>query len=148
MVEDQFKAYLKKDSFIFFDLSGSKVPYLVTSIDDGVHFVITLEDVPNKRESDLLSGLDVWIPLENVKPRHQRSPRNIRNKWDEYKIEDQRTNTVYEIVRVEEFPQQLMAIVIVNDKEIMIPLNDQLISSIDQESKMIRMEIPEGLLDL
>lgn len=148
MVEEQFKGYIQKGAFVFFDLSGSKVPYLITDIEDGAHFVLSLEDVPNKRESDLLSGLEVWVPLDSVKARHQRSPRNINDKWHEYKIEDQRTQSLYDVIRVEEFPQQLMAIIIINHKEILIPLNDHLISSIDKENKMIRMEIPDGLFDL
>ncbi len=148
MIEDQYKSYLKKGNFVFFDLHGSKVPYLITGIDDGAHFIVSLEDVPNKKESDMLSGLDVWIPLEEVKPRHQRSPKNIKGKWYEYRIEDQYTNSIYEIIRTEEYPQQLMAVIMLNDKEILIPLSDALITSIDKENKLIRMEIPEGLLDL
>lgn len=148
MIEDQYKSYLKKGSFIFFDLNGSKVPYMLMDIDDGAHFVITIEDVYNKMESDLLSGLDIWIPLENVKSRHQRSPRNIKDKWSDYRIKDEKTQAYFDIIRTEEFPQQLMAVVEVENKEILIPLNEQLISDIDKENKIIVMEIPEGLLDL
>ena len=118
------------------------------AIDDGAHFVITIEDVYNKMESDLLSGLDIWIPLENVKSRHQRSPRNIKDKWSDYRIKDEKTQAYFDIIRTEEFPQQLMAVVEVEKKEILIPLNEQLISDIDKENKIILMAIPEGLLDL
>ena len=148
MIEDQFKTYIKTGSFIFFSLNGSKVPFLITAIEDGAHFVISLKDVSNKKASDLLSGLDIWIPLESVKPRHQRSPRNLKDKWDEYRIEDEITHAMYEVIRVEEFPQQLMAVISIDDKEILIPLSDQLISRIDKESKMITMQIPDGLLEL
>ncbi len=41
-----------------------------------------------------------------------------------------------------------MAIVETNGKEMMIPLHDQLIVDIDKDQKVIRMEIPEGLLEL
>jgi len=148
MIEDQFKGYVREGSFLFFEHNGSKVPYMVISKDDGAHFVVTLDDVPNKRESDKLSGLDLWIPLEIVKPRHQRSPRNIKDKWSEYRIVDQNSDVVYDILRVEEYPQQLMAVIMVDNKEILIPLSDQLISDIDKPNKMITMTIPEGLMDL
>lgn len=148
MIEDQFKTYIKKDSFVFFNLDGSKVPYLIKGIEDEAHFVISLEDVPNKRESDLLAGKDLWIPLDDVKSRHQRSPRNIQDKWIEYFIMDDASNMRYKIIRVEEFPQQLMAVIRIGEKEHLIPLSDQLISSIDKENKIINMEIPAGLLEL
>lgn len=148
MIEDQFKGYIREGSFLFFEQNGVKVPYMVISKEDGAHFVVTLDDVPNKKESDILSGLDLWVPLEIVKPRHQRSPRNIMDKWNEYRIADQKSELVYDIIRVEEYPQQLMAVIKIDNKEILIPLSDQLISSIDKGNKMITMTIPEGLMDL
>ena len=148
MVEDQFKVYLQKGTFIFFELDGSKVPYPIIDTEDGSHYVVSLGDVKNKKDSDALSGLEIWIPLETVKPKHQRSPKNIPGKWHEYRIMDQKNHILYEVLRVEEFPQQLMAIINIENKEILIPLSDQLITSIDKENKIIYMEIPEGLLDL
>ncbi len=148
LVDQQLKTYIRKSTYLFFDLDGSKVPYQITDVDDGNHFVITLQDVLNKKDSDVLGNIEFYIPLESVKARHQHSPKNIRGKWDEYSILDTQHNGFYEIIRVEEFPQQLMAIINIHSKEILIPLSDQLISSIDKENKIIKMDIPEGLLDL
>lgn len=148
MIEDQYKAYLRKDAFVFFDLNGSKVPFRISETEEGAHFVLALEDISDKKDSDFLSGRELWVPLESVKSRHQRSPRNIKNKWSEYRIEDELTKTIYTILRVEEFPQQLMAVIMINEKESLIPLSDQLITNIDKENKLIKMNIPEGLLDL
>lgn len=148
MIEDQFKGYLTKGTFIFFELNGSKVPYQVIETDDSNHFVILLEGVNNKKDSDLLSGYNIWIPIESVKSRHLRSPKNIPGKWHEYRIIDEGTKLSFDILRVEEYPQQLMAIINIENKEILIPLSDQLISSIDKENKIINMIIPNGLLDL
>jgi ribosomal 30S subunit maturation factor RimM len=41
-----------------------------------------------------------------------------------------------------------MAVIELNAHELLIPLHEQLISSIDKDQKIIHMEIPEGLLDL
>ena len=124
------------------------MPFKIAGYEDGAHFVLSLEDISSKKDSDFLSGLEIFVPLNLVKSRHQRSPRNIKDKWNEYKIIDQETNAVYEILRVEEYPQQLMAVVQLGDKEILIPLSDQLITSIDKVDKVLMMNIPEGLLDL
>jgi 16S rRNA processing protein RimM len=148
LVDQQLKSYIRKSTYLFFDLDGSKVPYQITDVDDGNHFVITLRNIINKKDSDVLSNNQFYIPLESVKPRHQHSPKNIMGKWDEYRILDTQHQVFYDILRVEEFPQQLMAIINIHSKEILIPLSDQLMSSIDKENKIINMEIPEGLLDL
>lgn len=148
LLEKQYKVYLQKNNFIFFDIDGSKVPFEIKSVEEGAHFVISLTDVNNKKDSDALGGLDFFIPLESVKAKHQYSPKNIRDKWDEYRIRNTKSEDVYDVIRVEEFPQQLMAIIQIGSKEILIPLSDQLISSIDKKNRIIQMEIPEGLLDL
>ena len=41
-----------------------------------------------------------------------------------------------------------MAVIEVNERELLIPLHEQLILNIDREEKIISMEIPDGLLDL
>ena len=110
--------------------------------------VKTLDDVDGRQESDKLAGKEFWVPLEQVKPRHQKSPRNIKAKWEDYTIYDEKSGVSFAILRTEEFPQQLMAIVETNGKEMMIPLHEQLIVEIDKEKKVIRMEIPEGLMEL
>jgi 16S rRNA processing protein RimM len=148
MVEDQFKGYLLAGNYVFLDLNGVKVPFRITDVEEGNHFVIFLEDVANKKDSDALSGLELWVPLNFVKPRHQKSPKNIPGKWDEYQIHDNQKESFHKIERVEEFPQQMMAVIQMNEKEVLIPLSDHLITSIDKEKKIIHMELPEGIMDL
>jgi len=148
MIEDRLKGYVKPGLFVFLDLNGSRVPFQIKVVDDVQHFVILLEGINGKQESDTLTGKEIWIPMEQVKSRHLKSPRNINEKWDDYLIHDQKTNTSFRILRTEEFPQQLMAVIELNAHELLIPLHEQLILSIDRDQKIISMEIPEGLLDL
>ena len=148
MIEDKFTSYVQRGSFVFFDIDGSRVPFQVSSVEEGQHFVISLEDVDGRQESDKLAGKEFWVPLDQVKPRHQKSPRNIKAKWEDYTIHDEASGASYPILRTEEYPQQLMAVIEINGREILIPLHDQLIVDIDKDQKVIRMEIPEGLLEL
>lgn len=148
MTDPSLKVYVQRGAFLFIDIDGSKVPFKISDVDDSAHFVVSFEGVLNKRDSDRLTGFDLYIPLSGVKPRHQRSPRNVNAKWEEYQIENMGTQQRYDILRVEDFPQQLMAIVLVDGKETMIPLSDQLIHEIDKAGKIVRMQIPEGLFEL
>ncbi len=148
MIEDTHKSYIKSGAYIFIDIDGSKVPFRIDEVEDNAHFVIRLEDLHHKSESDLLSGKEIWIPMENVKSRHLKSTRNLRDAWDQYQIEDVETLARYSILKVTELPQQTMASILVDQKELLIPLSEPLIESIDKEEKIIRMHIPEGLLDL
>ncbi|MDZ4748299.1 MAG: hypothetical protein SH808_07400 [Saprospiraceae bacterium] len=148
LIEDRLRSYIKPGSYIFMDLDGSRVPFKIQEVEDGQHFVILLADINGKQESDTLTGKEIWVPLEQVKPRHLKSPRNLNEKWDDYKIRDEENGSEYRILRTEEYPQQLMAVIDLAGREVLIPLSDQLITGIDKDNKVISMEIPEGLLDL
>jgi 16S rRNA processing protein RimM len=43
-------------------------------------------------------------------------------------------------------PQQTMASMVYQNKEVLFPINDQFVKSIDQAAKKILVELPDGLL--
>lgn len=147
-IENSLKNYVQKDAYLFFMLNGSRVPFKVNFVEDGAHFVVALDTITDKSLSDVLAGLEIWIPLHSVRPQHLKSPKNIRDKWDQFVIIAQDSGHHFPILRVEEFPQQLMAIISFEGKEVLIPLSEQLITSIDRKKREIYMQIPEGLLEL
>lgn len=147
-IEDRFKVYLKRGIYIFLDLEGSKVPFQITSIEDQQHFIVSLEGVDNKEQSDRLAGGMVWIPAAQIRERHKNAAFHFKETWKDYILHDIRTGDEFPVIRTEEFPQQLMAIIRYQEREIMIPLHEQLIDRIDREQKCILMHIPEGLLEL
>jgi 16S rRNA processing protein RimM len=49
---------------------------------------------------------------------------------------------------VQEYPQQLIAIVQYKNKEVMFPLNIDIIKGIDVEGGEIYVDLPVGLLDV
>ena len=148
LVEDKLKTYFIPGEYIFLNIDGSKIPYKINEVNEDAHFVISLEDINSKEFSDKLTNKEIWIPIEKVKSRHQNAPRHLKDEWADYFILDQATLQPHPILRTEEFPQQLMAVIEWKGKEIYVPLHEQLISSIDRKEKIIYMKIPEGLLEL
>jgi len=63
-------------------------------------------------------------------------------------VQDKTHGVLGEIKEIIEYPQQEMAAIIIKEKEVLIPLNEQLILEIDEEKKLISMDLPEGLLNL
>lgn len=148
LVEDKLKGYFIPGEFIFLDIDGSKVPFKINDISEDAHFVLTLDDVHSKEISDTLTNKDIWIPLDKIKARHQNAPKHLKDEWSDYFILDQATLQMHPILRTEEFPQQLMAVIEWKGKELYVPLNEQLISRMDRKEKIIYMSLPEGLLEL
>jgi 16S rRNA processing protein RimM len=148
LVENKLKPYIRPGEYLFLDLQGSKVPYKIEAVNEEVHFVIELEDIHGKEESDALTNKEIWIPLDKVKAIHKLAPRRLQDEWRNYMILDKATRKMHAILRTEEFPQQLMAVIEWNGKEYFIPLAEQLITSIDRKEKIVYMDLPEGILDL
>jgi len=65
-----------------------------------------------------------------------------------YTICDINSSFAAVIISVDEQPGQLLATVNLKGKEIFIPLHPDLILSVNHKKKLIKMSLPEGLVDL
>ncbi|GGH09168.1 16S rRNA processing protein RimM [Sphingobacterium alkalisoli] len=65
-----------------------------------------------------------------------------------YLVMDEHHGELGKITDVQEMPQQFIATVDMNGKELMFPLSDDLILGIDAEEEVIEVDLPEGLVDL
>ena len=52
------------------------------------------------------------------------------------------------IDEVVEMPEQFMAFLSYQEKEVMVPLNEFFIQDIDPENKIILMELPDGIFNI
>ena len=68
--------------------------------------------------------------------------------YEGFTIIDKNLGEIGTIESVVEFPQQDMAFVTYKEKEVMIPLNDSIVTQIDEDKKELIVDLPEGLLEL
>lgn len=147
-VETRFESYLKPGVFIFLDLDGAKVPFSIFAFESGTHQVLSLSGVDVREYADTLQGKELWIPEDQVKARHKLILAARRDKWTGYTLQDETSGHSFVIDRTEEFPQQLMAIVRHAGREVLIPMHEDLIVEVDHTAQVVRMRLPEGLVEL
>jgi 16S rRNA processing protein RimM len=63
-------------------------------------------------------------------------------------VHDKTAGELGEIIEIHEYPQQFIAVVPYKFNEVLFPLNDDLILEIDEENEIVRVDLPEGLIDL
>lgn len=134
--------------FLFLDVEGSKVPFLITELVEGADLLVKFEDVDTPEAASRLTGKTVWIPTDHAEE-------TIEDEQDDlefgvlkgYQLIDKQAGELGVIDRVEAYPQQEIAIVKYRDKEVMVPLHADLIISIDAENQKIEMDLPEGLFE-
>ncbi|MBU2884877.1 ribosome maturation factor RimM [Gilvimarinus agarilyticus] len=107
--------------------------------------IAKIEDIDSIEEANKLVGCELYLPLSNLPDLpngqyyyHQLVGLTLVNQGKELGIVD----SVYEIA-----PQNLLSITH-QGKEIMIPINDQIIESVDFEKNIILAKLPEGLLEV
>lgn len=134
---------------IFLDLRGKKLPFFIESVREGNEILLKLEDVDSKEAADGLSSKEVFLRESDIIPLDEREmePDDF-TQFMGYQIKDTELGLIGEIEDVIEYPQQMMAALTYQDREILIPMNAAFIKEIQKENKIIIMELPEGLLEL
>ncbi|MEO0779705.1 MAG: 16S rRNA processing protein RimM, partial [Bacteroidota bacterium] len=92
------------------------------------------------RSQDLLPAEERTLELEEEGLEYQRCVGFL--------LTDVQTGPVGTIVEILEYPQQEMAVVRQEAREWLIPLHAGLIHELDEAERVLRMDLPEGLLDL
>jgi 16S rRNA processing protein RimM len=139
--------WLKKDDVLFLELNkGSFIPYFVQSAKapDEEEYNVTLEDVERVEDAKKLIGKNVYVKEDIIAGYSKESPLL----WIGFNIVDKTLGSLGQIEDVFQAGPQWLAKIDHEGKEVLIPLIDQMILDLNIRNKFIRMDLPEGLLDL
>lgn len=142
---DSPEEYAGLDS-AFVEVKGSLIPYFfrVENINNN-KAVVTFEDL-NPEEALSLVGADLYLPLSLL-------PKLTGNKFYFHEVKgfhliDGEYGDIGAIQTIIEYPAQPLFQVFHGDKEILIPVIDQVIDRVDRENGVIYISAPKGLIDL
>jgi len=132
------------EPFLFMKMDGIAVPFFVEDIfEKGGNVIVKFEDVDDESQGSMYLNKEVFIE-QHEKEKPAISIKDLVN----YHIVDASFGDLGPILRIDEFPQQEIAVCEVNEKQILIPLNNDFIDEIDDENRQIMMSLPDGLIDL
>ena len=132
---------------IFLDYFGQYVPFFIEYFEDNA---IKLEDVNTPEDANKLGNIPIFLSENQIDLDTIVSGGIITSELSNFKIIIPSGIEIGDILRVEEFPSQMMAIVLnkMSGKEIMIPMVKSWIQEFDEAKMEIIMDIPEGLLKI
>ena len=133
---------------IFIKIKDRYIPYFIEEIfpyknnSIRVHF----EDINDENEAKMLINKEIYLPCNSL-------PVLEGNKFyyheiEGFKIKDKKVGELGYIKYVNDKSPQHLFVVGYNKKEILIPINDDLIENIDRKEKLINMNLPSGLIEL
>lgn len=141
------KGWLKKNDVLFLELNkGSFIPFFIMNVkaDREEECIVRLEDVETVEAAKKLIGRQVYV--EDIVLENQKLDSPLL--WIGFNIIDKQLGEVGKINDVLQTAHQWLASVKYRDKEVLIPLIEEMIVDLNIRNKYIRMDLPEGLLDV
>ena len=133
---------------VFIDYRNTFIPFFIESsqFHKSDLLRVQFENVTTEAEADSLLKSDVYLPLEFL-------PKLEGNKFYFHEvigfaITDKNFGPVGTITGVNDSTAQALFEIERDGKEILIPVNDDFIKTVDRKNKTIVVETPEGLIDL
>lgn len=148
---DEFVEDFVQAEVIFLTIGGKEIPYFIEKIDLQSELVVQLEDVTDRNTAAQLSSKSIYLREQDILADEKRQLETEELAYaylTNFLMVDEVAGEIGEIEEVIELPQQEMAVVNYKNKEILIPLNDQLITEIDKNHQQIKVALPDGLLEL
>ncbi len=149
-IEAHFLDDLADCSVVFLRIDGRPIPFFIEDIDYKGALLLKLEDVDNPEAAKALSGTEISLRRSEISS-NLRAPASAPTSYHTYlgySLIGSNEQAIGPIKAIEQFPQQVMAIVERKGKEILIPLNDKFILQVDEQQQRITVELPDGLLEL
>lgn len=139
--------YTKMES-VFIDKNKNLIPFFIerSSLHKSTLLRVKFEDIDSEEGADKLLKSELYLPLEFL-------PQLTGNKFYYHEIfgfeaEDLSFGLIGIIKGVNDSTNQAILEIDRNGSEILIPLIDDFIKSVDREQKKIILEVPEGLIDI
>ena len=141
------KTSLKGLQTIFIEeRKNSFLPWFIESakIKNEHEVFLNLEGVTTKEAARKLTQKEVWFTEADLKKfAAKSSPVNLLG----YSIFNEK-KFLGEIVEVIEQAHQMLCRIEINNKEVLIPLNEESLQKIDHKKKEVSVKLPDGLLEI
>jgi len=144
---DSPKNYTELES-VYVQMNGQLIPFFIESLDmrHNNNAVVTFADIDSIEQASLLTGCDLYLPLEMLPPLS--GNRFYYHEVKDYLVNDEVYGQIGTIQEVLEYPHQAVLRILFKEKEILIPITDEIIVDVNRETRTIYTRSPEGLIEL
>ena len=133
---------------VFLKIEGILVPFFIEEFSESSFpfYIIKLENIDDDISARELLGRDVYIPDKHIS---QIASKQIKLKdFIAFSLKDQHDHLIGEIVDLLEIPGNSLFVVDLNGREILIPVQNQLIIDINWDDNILKMNISDGIINM
>ena len=147
--EPQFEYSVEEADRFFVELEGLLVPFFLK--EDGIRLkntnsaIVTFDDVETEKYAKRLIGCSVYLFQSEI---IEESENSTSSELIDYLVLDDKKNKIGRIIQIDDYSGNIVFTVDYNGNEILIPYNEDLLIEINDHSKTIKLQLPEGLFEL
>lgn len=146
--EDDITEEIKEQEWVFIEVDKKPVPFFISSAKEHTSgkLVIKFDSYNSRDVMKEFTGCRVFSGQEQDDRKLQVTPHLI---LAGYKVYDREDDYLGLIDKVLSLPMQYMLVLMTDeDRELLIPLNESWIVEINKSEKVIKLDLPEGILNL
>lgn len=142
-----FPENYKKLESVFVEFNDRLVPFFIEKISlQKNKAIIKFEDIDSADQALELQSTGLYLPLEAL-PALEGNQFYFHEIVD-FTVTDVKLGTLGIVKNIYNLPHQDLIAMEYKGKEVLIPISDSTVISLDREKKELTVELPEGLLDV
>ena len=144
---DDPELFLEMES-VFVEQHKTLIPFFIqrSQLHKSSLLRVQFEDIHDEASANALLGTELFLPLDFLPPLE--GNKFYYHEIIGFKVSDTRFGDVGVLVGVNDKTAQHLFVIEKQGKEILIPINDLFIKQVDRENKMLRLDVPKGLIEL
>lgn len=143
---DEPENYSELES-VFVEIEQKLVPFFIESLSiRGEKALVKFEEVDDAERAEELKGSKIFLPLENLPPLEGKS--FYFHEVINFTVTDKSFGLIGTITDIYDVSAQQLFSIDHKGKEVLVPVNDDIIEQVDRDKKMIYVDLPEGLVDI
>lgn len=153
-IENTIPLNIKETELMFIEIDGALVPFFIDkngiSLDSTGQMksaIVGFDEIHSIEEASAYTDCKVYLPASHLEFREPDS-NNEHLSLVGFAVIDESKGNIGILDEIVDIPQNPILRVIRNEKEILIPLTDEIIRSFDEQKREIYIKIPQGLLDI
>jgi len=139
---------LKSGNPLFIDLDGQRVPFFIETVDlvSDDQAIVKVEFINSIEEARKVAGHEVYLDIQDASISVEQTKDPIE--MIGYMVFDLRLGEVGKLTEL--IPSEMNPVWLIESagQEIMIPATEDFILKVDHKKKVLRLDLPEGIMEL
>lgn len=134
-------------NYFLLDINDKLIPYFVENITfhSNKSFVL-FQDLKTLEAANQLVGKSVYLPLDLLPEKDGND--FYSHEVVDFLVIDEEKGELGKVQEIIEYPTQSLIQIVINGKEVLIPIHDDIIQDVNREEKKIYIKAPNGLIDM